>query len=101
LSGGCFIFFFFSARLRRDHPQDNPAFAARVIRISTPISWGNRSRFLRILLGPSAFVLLVAGRQSSRSASLARGTGARTRDGHSAGGGLGSVPGVAASSGNF
>jgi putative ABC transport system permease protein len=66
-----------ATRLRRDHPQDNPAFDARVIDLQRDLV-GNVRDYLRILLGAVAFVLLVAA-VNLASASLARGT-ARGRE---------------------
>ena len=61
-----------AARLRRDHPQDNPAFDARVIDFQRDLV-GNVRDYLRILLGAVVFVLLVAS-VNLASASLARST---------------------------
>ena len=61
-----------AARLRRDHPEDNPATDARVIDLQRDLV-GNVRDYLRILLGAVAFVMLVAS-VNLASASLARGT---------------------------
>src|SRR6185503_10370774 len=66
-----------AARLRHDHPLDNPAFDARVIDLQRDLV-GDVRDYLRILLGAVAFVLLVAS-VNLASASLARGT-ARGRE---------------------
>jgi predicted permease len=66
-----------AARLRRDHPSDNPAVDARVVDLHRDLV-GNVRDYLRILLGAVVFVLLVAA-VNLASASLARGT-ARGRE---------------------
>jgi predicted permease len=66
-----------AARLRRDHPSDNPATDARVIDLQRDLVGDVRAQ-LRILLGAVVFVLLVAA-VNLASASLARGT-ARGRE---------------------
>ena len=66
-----------AARLRREYPQDNPAFDARVVDLQLDLI-GSVRDYLRILLGAVAFVLLVAC-VNLAGASLARGT-ARGRE---------------------
>jgi len=66
-----------AARLRRDHPQDNPAFDVRVVDLQRDLV-GDVRDYLRMLLGAVMFVLLVAA-VNLASASLARGT-ARGRE---------------------
>jgi putative ABC transport system permease protein len=66
-----------AARLRREHPTDNPATDARVVDLQRDLI-GNVRDYLRILLGAVLFVLLVAS-VNLASASLARGT-ARGRE---------------------
>ena len=66
-----------AARLRRDHPTDNPAFDVRVVGLRRDLV-GNVRDYLRILLGAVLFVLLVAS-VNLASGSLARGT-ARGRE---------------------
>jgi len=66
-----------AARLRRDHPQDNPAFDVRVVDLQRDLI-GDVRDYLRLLFGAVMFVLLVAA-VNLASASLARGT-ARGRE---------------------
>lgn len=66
-----------AARLRRDHPQDNPAFDVRVVDLQRDLI-GDLRDYLRLLFGAVMFVLLVAA-VNLASASLARGT-ARGRE---------------------
>ena len=66
-----------AARLRREHPTDNPAFDVRVVDLHRDLV-GDVRDYLRILLGAVLFVLLVAS-VNLASASLARGT-ARGRE---------------------